>query len=262
MCNKTAFIADRVLVETIDFYRRHTEIKASHGLQHALAVYNHALRAIQCHEPRLTAGLAMEIKVAALLHDVDDRKYFPKHIEEFENAIEIMGKALVPKCSFDSILDMIRLVSCSKNGNQVPAHIIDGSKYYLLIPRWSDRLEAVGKVGIVRAYQYNKEHGHLLSSSESPRARTREEVWQYASSGRFLAYQSSGGISKDMISHYYDKLLHIARPPKNLVQNPYLERMAEESSEELIELCIRFGKTGTVDEEFIEEIAASISMSL
>ena len=253
---------DRVLKETTIFYRDHAEIKASHGLHHVLAVYNHALKAIACHEPLLSACMAMEVKIAALLHDVDDKKYFPNQKVGFENAREIMAKAQVPKHSCDTVLDMIRLVSCSSNGNQVPRHIIDGGKYYLLIPRWSDRLEAVGKVGIVRSYQYNTEHGQPLSSSQSPRARTREEIWQCAQPERFIAYQSSGGISTDMISHYYDKLLHIACPPKELIRNPYLERMAEESSEELVELCIRFGKTGVVDTHFIRDIASSLSISL
>jgi uncharacterized protein len=54
-----------------------------------------------------------------------------------------------------------------------------------------------------------------------------------------------------MISHYYDKLLHIARPPRNIVRNPYLEEMAQKSSTALVEVCLRFGQTGVVDEEYI-----------
>ena len=54
-----------------------------------------------------------------------------------------------------------------------------------------------------------------------------------------------------MISHYYDKLLHVARPPPEIVRNSYLERMAEDGSKELVEVCVRFGRTGVVDEEYI-----------
>lgn len=52
-----------------------------------------------------------------------------------------------------------------------------------------------------------------------------------------------------MISHYYDKLLHVARPPKQLVRNKYLEAIAEESSKEMIKVLLRYGETGVVDEE-------------
>ena len=62
-----------------------------------------------------------------------------------------------------------------------------------------------------------------------------------------------------MISHYYDKLLHIARPPPSIVCNPYLEKMAEQSSSELVEVCLRFGKTGVVDEDYIRGLMQATS---
>jgi uncharacterized protein len=65
-----------------------------------------------------------------------------------------------------------------------------------------------------------------------------------------------------MISHYYDKLLHLACPPKEIVRNPYLEDQARESSKELVEMCIRFGKTGEVDEDYVREVARELSMEL
>jgi hypothetical protein len=48
---------------------------------------------------------------------------------------------------------MINLVSASKNGNNIP---ID-AQYYpeLLWPRYADRVEAIGKIGIIRCYLYN-----------------------------------------------------------------------------------------------------------
>ena len=57
-----------------------------------------------------------------------------------------------------------------------------------------------------------------------------------------------------MISHYYVKLLHVARPQKDIVRNSYLERQAEDSSRELVEVCLRFGKTGQVDVDYIADL--------
>lgn len=243
------------------FYRDHGEIKVSHGLDHIMRVYQHAVKAIACHTPPLSSKVCMEIKLASLLHDADDTKYFPNNVN-FENARSILKAAEIPEDSCENILDMIRLVSCSKNGNHVPDHIRENADYQLLIPRWADRLEAVGAVGLVRCFQFNQEHHRLLSSPKSPRAQTEADVWKFATPERFDAYTASGGSSDDMISHYYDKLLHLACPPKEIVRNAYLEDQARESSKELVEMCIRFGKTGEVDEDYVRELARELSMEL
>jgi uncharacterized protein len=163
----------------------------------------------------------------------------------------------VPFESQNRIIDMIKLVSCSENGNSVPRYVSESNAYHILIPRWSDRLEAVGANGVVRCYQFTNEQSQPMSSTTSPRAKSQDEVWKYATPERFEAYQN-GGNSDDMISHYYDKLLHIARPPKGIVNNEYLEAMAEESAKELIEVCIRFGKTGVVDEDHIQDLSKEL----
>lgn len=203
----------------------------------------------------------MEIKLASLLHDADDTKYFPNNVN-FENARSILKAAEIPEESCENILDMIRLVSCYKNGNHVPDHIRENADYQLLIPRWADRLEAVGAVGLVRCFQFNQGHHRPLSSPKSLRAQTEADVWKFATPERFDAYTASGGSSDDMISQYYDKLLHLACPPKEIVRNPYLEDQARESSKELVEMCIRFGKTGEVDEDYVREVARELSMEL
>jgi uncharacterized protein len=242
---------DRVLQEVERFYRENPQIKESHGLEHVLAVFDHSQMAIACCAPPLTETEAMEVSVASLLHDVDDVKYFPSVEIPYNNAKTQMNKARIPSTSRDCILTMIELVSCSKNGNTVPSFIKETEKYHLLIPRWSDRLESIGKIGVVRCYLYSKENSRPLSRDQSPRAINVDQLWEYASPERFEAYQSRGGSSNDMISHYYDKLLHVARPPNDIVRNPHLEEQAEKSALPLIEVCLRFGRTGVVDEDYI-----------
>jgi uncharacterized protein len=260
--------------ETRNFYQKHSEIKESHGVGHIEAVYRHAVQALACcrHKnnggdddddddgstPNISATQVMEIKIATILHDVDDGKYFPNN-SHYENAQSIMNMAQVPVDSHQSILDMIEWVSCSKNGNDVPKSIQESGEYFRLIPRWSDRLEAVGVVGVVRCFQYNAEHGQALSSESSPRAENVDQVWALATPERFAAYQQRGGSSDDMISHYYDKLLHVARPPPCIVRNSYLQSQAEKSSCELVKVCIQFGKTGKVDVDYIQQLAKRLS---
>ena len=269
----------KTLQEVESFYKDHPEIKESHGIGHVMRVYHHAKEAVQVHntnskgasagEVPLTDSQSMMVLIAALLHDVDDHKYFPNH-KRYENARAIMDRVFDETNGIDvgdsddvkeTIILLISFVSCSKNKNSIPELVRtkdqnqldmnEDDAYWMLIPRWADRLEAVGRQGVVRCYQYSREHGEKLSSERSPRPQTEEEVWLHATPERFENYD---GNSTDMISHYYDKLLHVSCPPPDIVRNPYLERMAKESSKELVEVCLRYGRTGVVDEGYIQSL--------
>lgn len=264
---------DKVLSLVRQFYKDHPEIKVSHGMDHVERVFDHACRAVKVHLPPLTPIQGTEIKVAALLHDVDDGKYFPHH-DNFENARSILRLCgndrnngdgiIISSSSVEIILSMIGWVSCSKNGNHVPEIIRQSGDYHLLIPRWADRLEAVGPIGVVRCYQYNREHNRPLFSKASPRATTEAQVWELASPDRFENYlkDSINAVEDDMISHYYDKLLHVARPPPEIVRNCYLEEAARQSARELVDVCLRFGRTGDVDTAAIEQLAEKLKMQV
>lgn len=241
-----------------DFYAKNPQIKASHGITHVLTVHHHAVQAIAAHVPPLTDEQSMQVESAALLHDVDDTKYFPDHRDDKCNAKSILKEAHVSDDATRAILQMIEWVSASQNGNSVPPSIESSGEYFRLIPRWSDRLEAVGIRGVVRCYQYTVEKGQAMYSDASPRATSEEEVWKLADPQRFVEYQVSGGTSHDMISHYYDKLLHVARPPSSIVRNSYLEAKASESATPLVEVCLRFGMTGKIDEEYLIKLEAQV----
>ncbi|KAL7563300.1 hypothetical protein ACA910_016660 [Epithemia clementina (nom. ined.)] len=260
----TEYLTSQVVYYLQAFYKLHARlIKASHGLEHAMTVYKHARKAIECHQPTLSPRTVMEIEMAALLHDTDDYKYFPDTPKGmYPNALAILAKADVPDESWADIIQMISLVGCSENGNTVPDSIRQTNAWHKLIPRWSDRLEAVGASGVVRCFQYSKEIRRPLSSPKSPRAQTAQQVWNLCRPERFESYQTNGPSDDSMMTHYYDKLLHVSRPPPEIVQNEYLIKMAEASSEELVEMCVRFGKTGRVDEEYVQQLAKRLGVAL
>lgn len=114
-------VTSRVLNHLKQFFEDNSHIDPTHGLAHAKAVYEHANRA--CCNADITAVETMEVLIAALLHDVDDRKYFPSQQHTYENAWRILAAAGVPEASWDNILFMIDAVSCSKNGNHVPDRV-------------------------------------------------------------------------------------------------------------------------------------------
>lgn len=210
---------------------------------------------------------------------------------KYSNAAETLTKLGIPvadhndntgftandRASGSLILKMISFVSCSENGNQLPTLVQQTGAYHLLIPRWADRLEAVGARGVVRCYQYNREQYErqqqlglsppsssssslssesTLFSDKSPRPKSEEELWALcdAMPNRLQEYMDRGGTSTDMISHYYDKLLPVAKPPKDYVRNDYLETQADLGAQHLVQVCIRFGRSGTVDVEYIQQV--------
>mmetsp|Transcript_41855 Transcript_41855/g.47361 ORF Transcript_41855/g.47361 Transcript_41855/m.47361 type:complete len:322 (-) Transcript_41855:303-1268(-) len=280
-----------LLKTTRAFYQIHSDlIKESHGILHVESVYDHARHAIESlmnsSERKIPLSLneTFEIEVAALLHDVDDNKYFPPSSRNrnsdnsnsnsnnnnnnnqamsegrnyallYPNAIQVMKEAKIPRSSHETILFMIDVVSCTTNGNTVPERVLKNDSYHLLIPRWSDRIEAVGARGVWRCYQYNQEKNFpLCTPGISPQPTTLDELWTYVTPDRFEQYISTKGktaIDDSMIGHYYDKLLHVACPPRNIVRNEYLEDKLQDSAKELVDVCLRYGRTGTVDEDYI-----------
>jgi len=231
-------------------------IPESHGLGHAKRVLGHAEHAIEAGSP-LCPGRALAIRLAALLHDADDRKYFKSQAgggEAFPNARKLSSEAGAEPNVVDDVLRMISLVSCSKNGNSVPEDVKEKPDW--LWPRWADRLEATGEIGVVRCWQYNCETNAPLSCDSTPRPQSEAEVWALATEERFAEYQRSGGSSKSMMDHYYDKLLRVARPDYKSVCNKYLEAEMDKRAAPLVEVCLEYGQTGKVPEDRIKEMAA------
>ena len=109
----------------------------------------------------------LSLKLGALLHDADDRKYFA---EDSQNAKTIIESSL-NEIDIDNALDdhskicedtihMISMVSASGNGNRIPDEALKNPE--LLWVRFCDRLEAIGTIGAVRCYQYAVEKGNPL----------------------------------------------------------------------------------------------------
>lgn len=234
-------------------------IDDSHGVKHAEAVLSHAEGAISAASLQLSEARALSVRLAALLHDADDHKYFGKEsAANMANARRIMEEAGVDASVVVDSLEMISLVSCSKNGNSFPARARDEPE--LLWPRWADRLEAAGEIGVARCYVHNMRAGDPLSTEQSPRAQSEAEAFEIATEERFQRYQERGGSSESMIDHYFDKLLQVSRPHPSLVRNAYLEAEAADRARPLLDVVLHFGTVGTVDVEAIEALVAECGL--
>ena len=226
----------------------------THGYAHAVAVCRHASAALEVTDPLVAPARDLAVLLAALLHDVDDRKYFPDTCTTYTHAARIMEYAGAPAVVTAEALYMISLVSCSANGNSYPAPVVDRPE--LLYPRWADRLEAIGVTGVMRCVQYSFKARTPIAVASTPRPGSDAGIFAAATAERFAAYHA-GAPSVSIVDHFYDKLLHLARTPQNLVRNAYLEREAAARVEPLLAVC-RAYSAGGVDaaQQHFEQLAA------
>lgn len=217
----------------------------SHGITHAIAVMNHAENALNQAENTLNQAtfkfdekIKRCVKLAALLHDADDRKFFPNN-QNYENLRQILDD--LPSDEVELIIRMVSLVSSSKNGDRIPEDAIKNE--WLLYPRYADRLEAIGIIGIERCYQYALTSKNPFYISTTPFVTTEEELWNVANIERYNRYT---GFSDSMIDHYYDKLLRASKFP---IRNKYFDKETEIRRKPLIDFIFMFGRNKKISNE-------------
>ena len=226
------------------FIEKHNFDKG-HDLKHVLTVLSHTQKMVLYHtQPKLTSDQIENLNLAALLHDVDDHKFFPEN-KNFDNARKILFETL-PDDWFriEQIIYLIGMISTSTNGNFIS---VADDDLWMLYPRFADRLEAIGPIGIERCLQYSTHIGRPLFLPTTPRCRTEQELWKVATPERFQNYLW-GEESASFIDHFYDKLLHIGTPEAfGISDNEYLINEASVRHSYVIEYVLDFGRTGTLD---------------
>ena len=113
------------------------------------------------------------VKLAALLHDVDDHKLSPDTADTQSRAAAFLQSQKVDKETAETILRIISQVSFSRNTQ--PPETLEGK-----CVQDADRLDAIGAIGIARTFAYGGAHGRSIYTPGDP------------------------GCS---IAHFYDKLL-------------------------------------------------------
>ena len=125
------------------------KVSPCHGIEHAKIVMDHSRRALQFYD--ISDEDKLLVEYAALLHDFDDRKFFPSHLN-YDNLRQVLS---TKSGDFvDKVIYMVSIVSSSKNGDSIPLNVY--GKEWMLIPRYADRIEAIGIIGIERCYTYTK----------------------------------------------------------------------------------------------------------
>jgi HD superfamily phosphodiesterase len=266
--NSTVAI-NHVIQHLTEFLDNHADkMDSKHGLEHVLLVLAHAQQAVFC-DVSVTEIQHLIISLACLLHDVDDSKFFKS--TNFENARHILedvrDEGYVDDLIISETINLISLVSCSKNLNDplpTNANQSDSStgNGWKLIPRWADRLESLGKIGLQRCLHYNSWVNRPISTSLSPRLTNIDQIMALATPERFKRYMN---LSLDvrpeddsMIGHCYDKLLHIGQGIISGTTNTYFINVAKERHKIVLDFLVEFGKredmTDTEVSNFLDTI--------
>ena len=122
---------------------------SGHDIYHTVRVHDLA-RTICAQE----GGDMDMVRLAALLHDVDDRKLFGDN--GFMNARTFMDSESIPVEDQLFICDIISQVSFKGKDSVVPG-TLEGK-----IVQDADRMDAIGAIGIARAFAYGGSKGRAM----------------------------------------------------------------------------------------------------
>lgn len=160
---------------------------SGHDFDHTLRVYHTATRLA------IEEGADLQIvQLAALLHDVDDRKLSPETYEGKLRAVSFLRENGIEEEKISKIVDIISRISFS--AQLPPPESIEGK-----CVQDADRLDAMGAIGIARTFAFGGSRGRRMHDPD--------------------------GVDKNAsIQHFYDKLLRL----KDTMHTATGRRLAEE----------------------------------
>ncbi len=171
---------------------------SGHDFWHTLRVYNIA-KAIAKNEK-----CDMEIVcLAALLHDFDDAK-ITNSTTELENATRWLNENHYQQKRIDWIKEIINSISFKGVDTKTPK-TIEGK-----IVQDADRLDALGAMGIARAFAYGGSKGREMWNPNEP----------YIDNMNEEEYRKNNG---NTINHFYEKLLKL----KDMMNTDTAKKIAE-----------------------------------
>lgn len=173
-------IVDLALEFAENFYKGEA---SGHDYFHTLRVYKNAELLLK-NNPNADGEICL---LAAILHDVDDRKISPQTHADKGNARKFLLENNYEADKIEFICKIISEVSFSENTGKpdtIESQIVQDS----------DRLDAIGAIGIARTFAYGGKHGREIYNPDiKPNVNQSKEE-----------YKNSEAPT---INHFYEKLL-------------------------------------------------------
>jgi len=198
------------IIEKTVYYVKKTlaGAEAGHDWFHIQRVYQTALNINAAEQ-----GNMLIVSLAALLHDIADSKFNngdeeigPQLAKEFMQELQIPEEIIVEVCQ------IIKNLSYKASLGGVTFHSLE-----LDIVQDADRLDAIGAIGIARAFTYGGYKNRLLYDPATPPDLNMDKE----------AYKNS---SAPTINHFYEKLLRL----KDLMKTTSGLKMAAERHQFMI----------------------------
>lgn len=173
---------------------------SGHDYFHSLRVYKMATRIAEQENADLII-----VQLAALLHDVDDIKLSPETYVNKDRAVDFLRKHGIPEAMIQTICNIIGEVSFKGTDSTTP-ETIEGK-----CVQDADRLDAMGAIGIARAFAYGGNHNRIIYDPEiRPAANMNADEYQDRIS--------------TTINHFYEKLFQL----KDLMNTDTAKTIAEQ----------------------------------
>jgi len=206
-----------VIQNTITFVKETLqEAEGGHDWFHIERVYHNAINIAKNEDVNLYI-----VSLGALLHDIADAKFHNGDENKGpEMAFEFLSKQGVSIEVIEHIQNIIRYISFKQSKDQLTSSFTSKE---LEVVRDADRLDAIGAIGIARAFNYGGFKNRLLYHPDiKPNMNmTKEE------------YKNSKAPT---INHFYEKLLLL----KDMMHTETGKKMAEERHQFMIEFLKQF----------------------
>lgn len=207
-------LTELIIQKTEEFVKETLEGDSGHDWWHIHRVRNTALTLAREEEAN-----EFIVELAALLHDIADHK--------FHDGDELMGARVakkwlrnfpIPEDTTNHICQIIATLSFKGANVATPMESIEGK-----VVQDADRLDAMGAIGIARAFSYGGFKRREMFNPGIPPV-------MHSS---FEAYKNSNGHT---INHFYEKLFLL----KDRMNTSSGKKMAEERHNYMIEYVERF----------------------
>ena len=181
--------------------------------------YFHTLRVFKM-ATRIAEGENADVRIAqlaAILHDVDDRKLSPDTYENQTRARELLLSLDTDDGTIDRVCRIIREISFSANGEERPT-TLEG-----MCVQDADRLDAIGAIGIARAFAYGgSRQRQMYDPDVKPKLNMSKEEYRRSES--------------TTVNHFYEKLFKLT----DLMNTDAAKEIARHREEYMLEFIGEF----------------------